>query len=145
MRQWILLLLLLAAPLYPLADVIRVGSKNFNESYVLGEIAAQMLEAQGFEVERKLGLGGTLICYEALRNGEIDLYVEYTGTLTLTDTSTTSVSVDSTRPCETSMASANSTIDTPRTTGDDGTCSGPLRSRMISRNVLRRRCSVLSQ
>ncbi len=63
------------------ADVIRVGSKNFNESYVLGELVAQTLETSGFEVERKLGLGGTLICFEALRNGEIDVYVEYTGTL----------------------------------------------------------------
>ncbi len=63
------------------AEVIRVGSKNFNESYVLGELVAQTLEASGFEVERKLGLGGTLICFEALRNGEIDVYVEYTGTL----------------------------------------------------------------
>jgi len=63
------------------ADVIRVGSKNFNESYLLSEIAAQLLEARGYEVERKFGLGGTLICYEALKKGEIDLYVEYTGTL----------------------------------------------------------------
>jgi osmoprotectant transport system permease protein len=63
------------------SDVIRVGSKNFNESFLLSEIAAQLLEAEGFEVERKFGLGGTLICYQALKNGEIDLYMEYTGTL----------------------------------------------------------------
>ncbi len=61
--------------------VITVGSKNFNESYLLGEIMAQLLEVEGFEVERKFGLGGTLVCYEALLNGEIDIYVEYTGTL----------------------------------------------------------------
>lgn len=60
---------------------IIVGSKNFNESYLLAEIMAQLLEADGFEVERKFGLGGTLVCYEALVNDEIDLYAEYTGTL----------------------------------------------------------------
>ena len=58
-----------------------VASKDFNESYILGEIMAQLLESDGFEVERRFGLGGTLICYEALRTGEIDLYAEYTGTL----------------------------------------------------------------
>jgi osmoprotectant transport system permease protein len=58
-----------------------VGSKNFNESYLLGEMAAQLLEQAGFEVERRFGLGGTLICFRALAAGEIDLYVEYTGTL----------------------------------------------------------------
>lgn len=63
------------------AEPIRVASKNFNESYLLGEIVAQLLEANGFEIERKFGLGGTLICYRALTEGEIDVYVEYTGTL----------------------------------------------------------------
>lgn len=63
------------------AQMVTVGSKNFGESYLLAEIAAQVLEAQGFSVNRKLGLGGTLICYEALKNAEIDLYPEYTGTL----------------------------------------------------------------
>lgn len=62
-------------------SVVIIGSKNFSESYLLSEIAAQMLERQGFSVQRRFGLGGTLICYEALRNGEIDFYVEYTGTL----------------------------------------------------------------
>ena len=63
------------------AQTIVIGSKNFGESYLLSEIAAQLLERQGFAVERRFGLGGTLICYEALRNGEIDFYIEYTGTL----------------------------------------------------------------
>ena len=58
-----------------------VASKDFNESYILGEIMAQLLESDGFEVERRFGLGGTLISYDALRTGEIDLYAEYTGTL----------------------------------------------------------------
>lgn len=60
---------------------LRVGSKNFNESYVLAEMVSQVLEDAGFQVERKFGLGGTLICFEALVNDEIDVYVEYTGTL----------------------------------------------------------------
>ena len=52
-------------------SVVIIGSKNFGESYLLSEIAAQILERQGFSIERRFGLGGTLICYEALRNGEI--------------------------------------------------------------------------
>ena len=58
-----------------------VGSKTFTESYVLGELMAQTLEARGFTVKRRHNLGATLICYEALRTGEIDLYPEYTGTI----------------------------------------------------------------
>ena len=73
---------LVAGPAWSEERLIRVGSKNFNESYVLAEIVAQLLEAQGLGVERRFGLGGTLICYQALRNDEIDLYVEYSGTLT---------------------------------------------------------------
>lgn len=61
--------------------VISIGSKTFTESYLLGEIAAQWLEGGGFRVDRQLGLGGTLIAYEALLAGSIDLYPEYTGTL----------------------------------------------------------------
>lgn len=60
---------------------LSIGSKNFGESYLLSEIAAQLLEARGFRVDRRFGLGGTLICYGALTEGEIDLYMEYTGTL----------------------------------------------------------------
>ena len=63
------------------ADPIRIGSKHFNESYLLGEIGARLLEDSGYEVERRFGLGGTLICFDALVNDEIDLYFEYTGTL----------------------------------------------------------------
>jgi osmoprotectant transport system permease protein len=60
--------------------VIRVGSKNFTEQIILGEIVAQQLEAGGLKVERRLNLGGTFICDQALRSGDIDVYVEYTGT-----------------------------------------------------------------
>lgn len=59
---------------------IGVGSKDFTESILLGEVIAQLLEGNGFEVERQLNLGGTLVAHEALVNGDIDTYVEYTGT-----------------------------------------------------------------
>jgi osmoprotectant transport system permease protein len=62
------------------ADPITVGSKNFTEQIVLGELVAQALEAEGAAVARKLNLGGTFICDAAIRAGDIDLYVEYTGT-----------------------------------------------------------------
>jgi osmoprotectant transport system permease protein len=61
-------------------DAVRVGSKNFTEQIVLGEIVAQQLERAGLTVERRLNLGGTFICDRALRSGDIDVYVEYTGT-----------------------------------------------------------------
>ncbi len=58
-----------------------VGSKNFTEQRVLGEIAAQQLERRlGAHITRKLDLGGTLLAHEALVAGQIDLYPEYTGT-----------------------------------------------------------------
>ncbi len=63
------------------ADPIRVSSKNSSESYLLSEVAAQLLESQGIAVQRRFGLGGTLIAFNALAAGEIDLYIEYTGTL----------------------------------------------------------------
>jgi glycine betaine/choline ABC-type transport system substrate-binding protein len=60
---------------------IRVGSKNFTEQVVLGEIIAQHLEHRlQRRVERNLNLGGTLLAHQALVNGQIDLYPEYTGT-----------------------------------------------------------------
>jgi osmoprotectant transport system permease protein len=61
-------------------DAIVVGSKNFTEQMLLGELVAQTLERAGVPVERKLNLGGTFICDQALRAGDIDVYVEYTGT-----------------------------------------------------------------
>jgi glycine betaine/choline ABC-type transport system substrate-binding protein len=60
---------------------IIVGSKNFTEQLVLGELIAQTIEREtDLEVERKLNLGGTLICERALASGAIDVYVEYSGT-----------------------------------------------------------------
>lgn len=64
---------------------ITIGSKNFTEQLVLAEIMAQRIEgATSITVERKLNLGGTMICHEAILAGEIDLYPEYTGTALLT-------------------------------------------------------------
>jgi osmoprotectant transport system ATP-binding protein len=61
---------------------IRVGSKAFTESYILAEILSQVIEETGeAEVERRFGLGGTGIVAQALESGEIDLYPEYTGTI----------------------------------------------------------------
>jgi osmoprotectant transport system substrate-binding protein/osmoprotectant transport system permease protein len=59
---------------------IVVASKNFTEQVILGELLAQTLEREGIAVDRRLNLGGTFICEQALRAGEIDVYVEYTGT-----------------------------------------------------------------
>jgi osmoprotectant transport system permease protein len=62
------------------ARPIVVGSKPFGESFLLGEMFAQLLEARGFEVDRRLGLGATDIAFRALRTNAIDVYPEYTGT-----------------------------------------------------------------
>ncbi|GJM14523.1 MAG: amino acid ABC transporter permease [Pseudohongiella sp.] len=62
-------------------QTISVGSKNFTENYLLAEAAAQLLEYEGYEVERNFGMTGTLIAYQALKSREIDVYFEYTGTL----------------------------------------------------------------
>ena len=63
------------------ADPIVVGSKNFRESYILGEALARLLRGEGFDARHTQGLGGTKVCYDALVAGEIDVYVEYTGTI----------------------------------------------------------------
>jgi glycine betaine/choline ABC-type transport system substrate-binding protein len=59
---------------------ITVGSKNFTEQFVLGEIYAQALQAAGFKVKKQLNLGSELIAYKALKAGKVDAYPEYTGT-----------------------------------------------------------------
>jgi glycine betaine/choline ABC-type transport system substrate-binding protein len=59
---------------------ITVGSKNFTEQYILGEVYAQTLEALGFKVKKRLNLGSEQIAYKALKSGQIDGYPEYTGT-----------------------------------------------------------------
>ena len=63
------------------AETIVVGSKNFTEQIVLAELFAQQIEAHSsLRVERRVNLGGTLLCHQALISGQIDLYPEYTGT-----------------------------------------------------------------
>jgi osmoprotectant transport system permease protein len=57
-----------------------VASKPFGESFLLAEMFAQLLEARGFRVDRRLGLGATEIAFKALRTDAIDVYPEYTGT-----------------------------------------------------------------
>ncbi|ABE51472.1 glycine betaine ABC transporter substrate-binding protein [Methanococcoides burtonii] len=57
-----------------------IGSKLFQESYILAHMAGIMLEEAGYEVDVKEGLGGTFVNYEGLKQGSIDVYVEYTGT-----------------------------------------------------------------
>jgi osmoprotectant transport system substrate-binding protein len=61
-------------------SAVTVGSKNFTEQVILGELYAQALEAEGFRVERRLNLGNEQVADGALQSGEIDLYPEYTGT-----------------------------------------------------------------
>jgi glycine betaine/choline ABC-type transport system substrate-binding protein/ABC-type proline/glycine betaine transport system permease subunit len=59
---------------------ITVGSKNFTEEFILGEIYAQALQAAGYHVKKQLNLGSEQIAYKALKAGKIDAYPEYTGT-----------------------------------------------------------------
>ena len=63
------------------AEPIVIGSKKFTESYVLAEIAQRALQNEGFSVEHRQGMGGTIILWQALRAKQIDLYPEYTGTI----------------------------------------------------------------
>ena len=59
-----------------------IGGKNFTEQHILGEIMAQLIEGRlGWRVDRRFGLGGTKICFDALVAGEIHIYPEYTGTV----------------------------------------------------------------
>ena len=64
------------------APDVRIGSKQFTESVVLAEMASGLLESAGGQVEHRAALGGTRVLWRALLRGEIDLYPEYSGTLT---------------------------------------------------------------
>jgi len=59
---------------------VAVGSKDFTEQLIVGQMAAVLLEDAGYQVDRKLNLGGTAVVNQALMNGDVDTYVEYTGT-----------------------------------------------------------------
>ncbi|MEH7502057.1 glycine betaine ABC transporter substrate-binding protein [Neobacillus drentensis] len=62
-------------------DKIVIGSKNFSEQMILGNMLADLVENKtDIQVERKLNLGGSQVAFSALKNGDIDMYVEYTGT-----------------------------------------------------------------
>jgi glycine betaine/choline ABC-type transport system substrate-binding protein len=63
---------------------VTVGSKNFPEQLVLGEIYAQALAAAGYKVDKELNLGSEVVAFKALRNGDVDAYPEYTGTVLTT-------------------------------------------------------------
>jgi glycine betaine/choline ABC-type transport system substrate-binding protein/ABC-type proline/glycine betaine transport system permease subunit len=60
---------------------ITVGSKNFTEQFILGEIYAQALQAAGYKVKKQLNLGSEQIALKALKAGRVDAYPEYTGTI----------------------------------------------------------------
>src|SRR5579872_2345529 len=77
----IVVALLVAWPAAALARPVVIGCKQDVEGQVLAEIMAQLLEDRGFAVQRRFSLGGTLICFEALKRGSIDVYPEYSGTV----------------------------------------------------------------
>jgi osmoprotectant transport system permease protein len=72
---------LFAALLPASAQPIIVGSKKFTESYVLGEIATRTVIEAGIPAQHRQGMGGTIILWQALQGGQIDVYPEYTGTI----------------------------------------------------------------
>ena len=74
---WLTIPAALAAQTRPVV----IGSKTFTESYLLAEMMAQLLESHRIPVERRTGLGGTLVAFQALLSGEIDAYAEYSGTI----------------------------------------------------------------
>ncbi len=80
MKTGFLILSLVATSAFA-AEPITVGSKKFTESYVLGGIAKTVLERAGFSVQERAGMGGTIILWQALSGGQIDVYPEYTGTI----------------------------------------------------------------
>jgi osmoprotectant transport system substrate-binding protein len=86
---WALLLITIFSALLLTAcggggETITVASKDFTEQFIIGEMYALLLEDAGYTVERKMNLGGTPVAHQALLDGEIDVYPEYTGTGLLT-------------------------------------------------------------
>jgi glycine betaine/choline ABC-type transport system substrate-binding protein len=80
-RKFLAGMAVLLAGCKPRASGTVIGSKNFTEQLILGELLAQYLEPVArFGVERRFYLAGTYICHQALLAGRIDMYVEYTGT-----------------------------------------------------------------
>ena len=63
------------------AGTVKVGSKHFTEQEILGEMMSLLIEHEtDLKVKRNLNLGGTMICFSALKSGDLDVYAEYTGT-----------------------------------------------------------------
>lgn len=62
------------------SKTLTIGSKNFTEEFILGEIYAQALEAAGYKVKKELNLGSEQIAFKAVKSGQVDAYPEYTGT-----------------------------------------------------------------
>jgi osmoprotectant transport system permease protein len=83
MIRWLVVVAgVLAAPeAFAAGQVVKVGSKNFPESWILGEAATTLARRAGVNAEHRPGLGGTEIVYDALRSGGVDVYPEYTGTI----------------------------------------------------------------
>src|SRR5215467_16379986 len=80
-RSFLSGLALLLTGCVPRGSGLSIGSKNFTEQLVLGELLAQSLgRATSLPIERRFYLAGTYICHQALLAGRIDMYVEYTGT-----------------------------------------------------------------
>jgi len=86
MRTVVLIVVLVTLAAWPPRGAatrgVRIGSKKFTESVILGEMAAQLVRSTGDDATHLAELGGTRLVYESLRRGEIDAYPEYTGTLT---------------------------------------------------------------
>ena len=80
-RAWLLAALLVLAPAGAAGRPLRVGSKAFTESVILGEIATRAERAAGVDAEHRAALGGTRLLWDSLVNGSIDVYPEYTGTI----------------------------------------------------------------
>ncbi len=81
MSRCLPLLLLLAIPTALMAQPVRVGSKSFTESVILGETVAQLIASAGYPTDHRAQLGGTAFLWNALLAGELDAYPDYTGTL----------------------------------------------------------------
>ena len=79
-RPWLLFMFAIGLS-SAVAEPVRIGSKKFTESYVLGEIAKRAVSNAGIATEHRQGMGGTIILWQALRGGQIDIYPEYTGTI----------------------------------------------------------------
>lgn len=79
--QWLICILAISGCNSQPNNRIVIGSKNFTEQRILGELLAQYIESNSdLKVDRRLDLGGTFVCHQALSAGQIDAYVEYTGT-----------------------------------------------------------------